>query len=265
MSVHILIRAALTIDNKHNEAVGVSVNIDQLAAVGMHGDVQRTANISHNLANALTPGFKATHAAPPAFSIQLDAPSGVLSPSATLSSASVTTLDASPGSFRATSRAGDVAIEGESWFELMGAEGNLFTKVGRLSVGKDGTLLGAGGLPIMGEAGAIHLDNAPFSVNATGEVIQNGTSAGTLRRVRIEHADAMIAAGEGTYLPGASKVSDARSTDRVRSGVLEASNVDSAGEMVRLTETVRHFESLQKIVQGYDEILETTIRKLGEF
>jgi flagellar basal body rod protein FlgG len=47
--------------------------------------------------------------------------------------------------------------------------------------------------------------------------------------------------------------------------VLEASNVDSAGEMVRLTETVRHFESLQKIVQGYDATLEATIRKLGEF
>jgi flagellar basal body rod protein FlgG len=35
--------------------------------------------------------------------------------------------------------------------------------------------------------------------------------------------------------------------------------------MVRLAETVRHFESLQRLVQGYDETLEKTIRKLGEF
>jgi flagellar basal body rod protein FlgG len=35
--------------------------------------------------------------------------------------------------------------------------------------------------------------------------------------------------------------------------------------MVRLSETVRHFEALHKVVQGYDESLEKAIRKLGEF
>lgn len=241
------------------------MNIDQLAAVGLHGDLRRTASIGHNLANALTPGFKTVHETPAAFSLQFDASSGVLAPAMTPSSHPATSLDASSGSFRVTSSASDVAIEGDSWFELMGADGSLFTKVGRLQVGKDGTLLGPGELPIVGEGGPIRLDNAPFSVNAAGEVIQNGVSVGTLRRVRIEHANTMVAAGGGTYLPGGASVSSAKSADRVRSGVLEASNVDSASEMVRLTETVRHFESLQKIVQGYDDLLGTTIRKLGEF
>jgi flagellar basal body rod protein FlgG len=35
--------------------------------------------------------------------------------------------------------------------------------------------------------------------------------------------------------------------------------------MVRLSETVRHFEAMQKLVQGYDDSLEKAIRKLGEF
>ena len=48
-------------------------------------------------------------------------------------------------------------------------------------------------------------------------------------------------------------------------GFLEGSNVSSPQEMVRLSETVRHFESMQRIVQGYDESLEKSIRKLGEF
>lgn len=241
------------------------MNIEQLAAVGLRGDVERTASIGHNLANALTPGFKNVHAAPAAFSLQFDARSGVLTPRMTPSNNAVTTMDASSGSFRVTSSGSDVAIEGDSWFELMGADGNLFTKVGRMHVGKDGTLLGPGDLPIMGESGPIRLDNAPFSVNAAGDVIQNGAKSGTLRRVHIEHPNTMIAAGGGIYMPGGATIGSARSTDRVRSGVLEASNVDSASEMVRLTETVRHFESLQKIVQGYDGLLETTIRKLGEF
>jgi len=35
--------------------------------------------------------------------------------------------------------------------------------------------------------------------------------------------------------------------------------------MVRLTETLRHFESMQKVFQGYDEMMENALRKLGEF
>jgi len=34
---------------------------------------------------------------------------------------------------------------------------------------------------------------------------------------------------------------------------------------VQLIETMRHFESNQKVIQNYDEMLERTIRTLGEF
>lgn len=241
------------------------MNIEQLAAVGLRDDAQRTATIGQNLSNALTPGYKAGRSIPAAFSIAVNvqgpAPSVRIEPVA----ASVGALNASMGNLQATNVATDVAIEGEAWFELQAGDGHRFTRVGRLSIGRDGVLLGPAKLPILGEAGPIHLDNAPFSITSTGEVMQAGASAGVLRRVRIEHPGAMVAAGDGTYLQGASGIADARANDPIRSGVLEASNVDSPGEMVRLTETVRHFESLQRIVQGYDEVLGATIRKLGEF
>jgi flagellar basal-body rod protein FlgG len=53
--------------------------------------------------------------------------------------------------------------------------------------------------------------------------------------------------------------------DAIRTGYLENSNVNSSHEMVSLAETVRHFEALTRIAQGYDDVLEKTIRKLGEF
>jgi flagellar basal body rod protein FlgG len=34
--------------------------------------------------------------------------------------------------------------------------------------------------------------------------------------------------------------------------------------MVGLIESMRHFEAAQKIIQGYDDMLEKAIRKLGE-
>jgi flagellar basal body rod protein FlgG len=241
------------------------MNIEQIAAVGLRDDMSRTASISHNLANVLTPGFKATRFISAGFSLQLSLNAAGMSSTFAQAGSPMTSINAQPGSLRVTSVAQDVAIEGDSWFELGGSDGSAYTKAGRLSVGRNGTLLGPGNLPIMGEGGPIHVDDAPFSISAGGDVLQNGASVGILRRVRLERANTMVAIGDGVYLPGSAHVSDTRAADPVRSGVLEASNVDSAGEMVRLTETVRHFESLQKIVQGYDATLEATIRKLGEF
>jgi flagellar basal body rod protein FlgG len=76
----------------------------------------------------------------------------------------------------------------------------------------------------------------------------------------------MVPSGNGLYLAvSAHQVQDVKTPSALRTGFLEDSNVSSPQEMVRLTETVRHFESLQRLVQGYDDTLEKTIRKLGEF
>jgi flagellar basal body rod protein FlgG len=90
--------------------------------------------------------------------------------------------------------------------------------------------------------------------------------AGRLKLVQFDRAEGMVPSGNGIYLAGsAQQVSDTKMPSALRTGFLEGSNVSSPQEMVRLTETVRHFESLQRLVQGYDETLEKTIRKLGEF
>jgi flagellar basal-body rod protein FlgG len=46
--------------------------------------------------------------------------------------------------------------------------------------------------------------------------------------------------------------------------MLENSNVSPMHEMVRLMEAMRHAESMQKVAIGYDEMLATSIRRLGE-
>ena len=51
---------------------------------------------------------------------------------------------------------------------------------------------------------------------------------------------------------------------QIQQGYLENSNANSSQEMIQLMKTVRHFESMQKMAQGYDEMLGVAIRKLGE-
>ena len=45
---------------------------------------------------------------------------------------------------------------------------------------------------------------------------------------------------------------------------LENSNVNSMQEMVQLIQSMRHFESMQRVALGYDEMIGAAIRKLGD-
>jgi flagellar basal-body rod protein FlgF len=51
---------------------------------------------------------------------------------------------------------------------------------------------------------------------------------------------------------------------QVRQGFLENANVNSMQEMVQLIQTMRHFESMQKVALGYDDMVGAAIRRLGD-
>jgi len=127
-----------------------------------------------------------------------------------------------------------------------------------------GQLVTAQGMPVMGQSGEIVV-TGPFVIDANGDVKQDGRVAGRLKMVSFANPGALEPAGGGLYRQGAATLAEQSTAPAVRIGYQENSNVSSPQEMVRLTETVRHFEALQKIMQGYDETLEKTIRKLGEF
>jgi flagellar basal-body rod protein FlgF len=239
-----------------------------IAAVGMQDDLARLATVSHNLANVTTPGYKKQVALEGAFGLQLAALLGTTgggNNALPAPAAAMLSIDASAGPLRPGANRHEVAIEGDSFFELAGPQGPAFTRQGALRVDLKGVLVGSQGLPMMGSGGAISLLNEPFTVTPKGEIEQGGRVAGQLRRVRFDRPGALVPMGDGMYAQGAARVLDAHGADPVRAGFQESSNVNSPREMVRLTEIVRHFESLQKIVQGHDDSLEKTIRKLGEF
>lgn len=235
------------------------MDILNIAAVAMQDDIRRLNAISQNIANVTTTGYKKQIAA--TFAAQLAG----LNASEAVSRRGATTIDASPGPLRPTGNANDVAIEGDGFFELVTPQGPAYTRQGTLHTNIDGLLVGAQGLPVAGAAGPIRLLNAPFTVASNGSVEQSGRIVGQLKLVYFEQAAMLQSSGEGMYLQGAARLAQQPRTSTVRVGFLEGSNVSSPQEMVRLSETVRHFESLQRIVQGYDETLEKAIRKLGEF
>jgi flagellar basal-body rod protein FlgF len=68
----------------------------------------------------------------------------------------------------------------------------------------------------------------------------------------------------GGDLYGGEQLPQGDSSARVRQGFLEASNVESVQEMIRLIETMRHFEGVQRFVRGYDDMMGKAISELGK-
>src|SRR6202007_2610015 len=105
----------------------------------------------------------------------------------------------------------------------------------------------------MGTGGEV-LVNGPYTIDSKGEVRQGDQVVARLKLVRFANPEALLPQGEGMYAQGAARPAEqAAGAPTLRVGFQENSNVNSAQEMVRLTETVRHFEALQKIIQGYDD------------
>lgn len=224
----------------------------------MQGDLSRLATVSQNIANVTTPGYKKQIAA--VFATHIDNAGN-----ASVEQRARPTIDTAAGPLRPSNSPNDVAIEDDGFFELITPQGPAFTRQGSLRVNAEGVLVGSQGLPVSGAGGPIRLLAAPFTVAANGNIEQGGRIVGQLKLVHFEQAFMLQAVGNGAYEQGNARLSSEARVGKLRTGFLEGSNVSSPQEMVRLSETVRHFEALQRIVQGYDETLEKAIRKLGDF
>jgi flagellar basal-body rod protein FlgG len=172
-------------------------------------------------------------------------------------------IDPRAGSLKFTGEALHIAIEGEGFFEVATAAGAAYTRQGQFHVDPRGRLVTESGDAVMGKSGEIVLQGARPVIDRDGSVTDNGRVVGRLKIVRLPAAKALERSGNGQLrVGGGEPVTEVDGT--VRQGYAENSNVNAMTEMVRLIETTRHFEATQKLVQGYDEMLEKALRKLGD-
>ena len=238
-----------------------------IAAQAMSDDMTRMSIISQNLANVSTIAYRKQLAVSRSFLDYLAVPvaGGTGALPITLPRAEIVT-DQAAGTQRRTSNPLDFAIEGEGFFELRGAQGPIYTRRGDFQIDAQGRLVAANGLPVMGLSGEISLASEAVRVDTDGKIYERDVQVAQLRIVRFVNPQTLHYAGSGLYVASSGAASEpAPPNQRVRQGYLENSNVASASEMVRLIETLRHFEANQKVIQGYDLMLERAIRTLGEF
>lgn len=236
-------------------------DVFNVVATSMQDDLGRLNAVAHNLANVSTSGFKRVlpneaSRFETAWQQQADGISGT----------GGMMIDTRQGPLSYTGSYLDLAIEGPAYFELMAPNGQtVLSRGGVFERDARGRLVAVqSGWPLLADGGEVFAPPGAFQIDADGQIRQENRLLGRLK-LAYPSTDARISAqGEGVYQL-VSGGFEPEGHARIRQGFQEASNVNSAKEMVTLIETTRHFESMQKVVHGVDAMWEKTLRSLGEF
>jgi len=216
-------------------------SIDMIARA-LSADVNALSNVSQNVANLTTPGYRATRRA-----------DGF--------EATLTTLDLRDGALVTTGRPSDLALQGRGFFAVQQDGKTFLTRAGQFLVNTDGQLIDSAGRILMGKSGAIAVGAGAFAIGETGEVRQGGEVIDQIALLDAADGATVEALGDGLYRMSGDSIA---SSAKVHQGALEGSNVDPGGEMVRLMEITRHAGAVQHAISTYHAALIAGIDRLGK-
>jgi flagellar basal-body rod protein FlgG len=253
-----------------------------VARTGLDAQNQRMRIIANNLANVNTTGFKRDRATFETLAYQ-----NITSPGAPSSEANKYAIGLSlgsgvqmtgtaridtQGSFTTTSNALDLAIEGSGYFQVVMPDGRTgYTRAGDFSLSAEGKLVTGTGMPVQPE---IQIPDGAQSISIGADGTVSATVSGTSTELgKIETARFVNAAGlenigdnllVETAASGTSQVGAPGSEGRgaLRSGALEASNVNVVEELVDMIETQRAYEVNSKMISATDEMLKYVNQQL---
>lgn len=219
-----------------------------IAAAGMRAEQTRQDQLTNDLANAATAGYKRDRTTTTTFGdVLLSATRDGRAVGAVglgpYADQTVTDLRAQP--VRETGEPLDLAIEGDGYFAVQTPQGVRYTRNGQFTTSPQGTLADARGNQVLGQGGA------PIPVDAQGRVEAGAVGVFSLTDPR--------KVGEGQFQGTAA----GQAPGVVRQGALEGSGVDPTTAMVDMIASLRSFEAGQKSITTIDETLQKAATQVG--
>jgi flagellar basal-body rod protein FlgF len=228
-----------------------------IATAGAVAQSQALDATANNIANATTAGFKADRMT------FKEALNYARSEDTAAVQTNSSRIDTQAGAMIHSENPLDVALEGDGYFSVDTEQGQRYTRAGNFQLDSTGTLITAEGHAVRGEAGQ-HIVVPPGIANVS--IAPDGTVAGdgqTLGKLELAKFPTQSMKREGGTLYATSATPIAGEAPQVRSGMLEASNVNAIRGVVDLVKTSRNYESLMRVIQGFSEIESRAARDLG--
>lgn len=256
-----------------------------ISKTGLDAQQTNISEISNNLANASTVGFKKGRAIFEDLLYQnVNQPGGQASADSNLPSGLMIGAGAkvvasqksfAQGSVQTTDNSLDIMINGRGFFEVQLPDGTTaYTRNGQFSLNSEGIMVTTGeGYPVQPEI-QIPDDAQSITIGSDGQVsVQvNGQAAsqvvGQLTVTDFVNPVGLQPMGENLYLATQASgdpiqgVAGADGMGVVKQGMLEASNVNATEELVNLIQAQRVYEMNSKVISSVDQMLSNVTQQL---
>ncbi|MBR2875946.1 MAG: flagellar hook-basal body protein [Clostridia bacterium] len=228
--------------------------------------------LGNNLTNIKTPGYKADRVETSAFEMELmvrmeNGQPTVLGDGVGQVSSIVqevhTIMDA--GIIEQTNRELDVAVNGDGFFNIRTADGQLaITKNGNFDLDEQGYLCLQGVGRVLGQNGEIYIGQSGFTIAPNGAITSaDGNYIDTLLINKPAEGIVVTKLENSAFLVQGAGDLVAAENYTVIQGALETSNVDMNTELTKLIEAQRSFQLYSSAMQIVDQMDQNATTKLA--
>ena len=156
----------------------------------------------------------------------------------------------------------DLAISGDGFFRVQTPAGERYTRAGNFQRNNEGVLVTANGYPVLGETGPITITGNKVDVARDGRLFVDGLPVDRLAVVTAAPQD-LKKEGENLFRLAEGAVAEAPQNLQILQGHLEKSNVNTVTEMTEMIDLYRAYEGQQKMIRAVDELDDLAVRKVG--
>jgi flagellar basal-body rod protein FlgG len=228
----------------------MAVNIQPMYVLAAGGEraLDQLNNVTNNLSNVNTPGFKKLLIKE--MSQKIPENKGKAGDLLVFPRFEKSSVIQNQGSIKDTGRNLDFAIFGEGYFQIETPSGQFLTRNGHFSVSPDGFLVDQnGGYVLDQNKKRIPIDGTkPINVTKEGEIYQEGSIVAKLGVVQFDNIKPV---GNSYYSPSGNQ-KEAKFS--ILQGHLENSNVNAIESMVELINSQRRFEMYGNLLRSLDQI-----------
>ena len=243
------------------------INGIYVTACGMTPRIVQMDNVTNNLANASTHGYKKSSI----FFRQLITASNALDHARGVVPGQVSEdvwVDYSQGTFEKTDNTFEIALNGSGFFRVRDNAGNVYyTRDGRFQKDPNSFLVNNDGMFLLDNTNnIIRTEGNNVVIAEGGEVFVDGETAAVIGIADFNQNDyeSLEGTGKGLFVkPAAINEIPRNQTTQLLQGYLEDSNVDQVNTMVDMIELFRAFELGQKAIQIQDQTLQRVVTEVG--